>query len=124
MFRDVGASGVSPLAFLCSRCRRRTDTGLPGMCSKCQRADNRRRHARQAAHGRDTREWRKQIRPAVLERDGHRCVDCGSTENLQADFIPSGVHTRNLDDYATRCAACHTRKTVAQSQGRKRGAAA
>ncbi len=51
--------------------------------------------------------WRK----AILAQDGHKCVACGSTENLEADHVMS---QRNFPELAlvllngrTLCRLCH-----------------
>lgn len=53
-------------------------------------------------------------RQSVLLRDGHRCVFCGATENLEADHIKPKVHYPDLkydiDNGRTLCNPCH-RKT-------------
>jgi 5-methylcytosine-specific restriction endonuclease McrA len=55
-------------------------------------------------------DW-EQRRAMVLARDGHRCVDCGSTQRLEV------VHIADLDDHApstlrTLCAHCRAKSTV------------
>ena len=56
---------------------------------------------------------RKQFRDAVFERDGHKCIKCGSTDKLDAhhiidrhDMINGGY---TLDNGATLCMDCHIR---------------
>jgi hypothetical protein len=55
----------------------------------------------------------------VFKRDGYRCVDCGTTEDLTADYEPGGIHSRNPDDYKTRCRSCHGRKDAPRAQEKK-----
>lgn len=53
------------------------------------------------------RNWRKQVK----ERDGHKCVFCGSTKNLHADHIkPYATHEDlryDLSNGRTLCFDCH-----------------
>lgn len=53
------------------------------------------------------RHWRK----AVLDRDHHACVLCGSIENLQADHIKSFIDYPELrldiNNGRTLCVSCH-----------------
>lgn len=52
------------------------------------------------------------LRAAVYERDGHACVQCGSTERLSLDHIYP--HSRGgqdvLDNLQTLCRSCNSRK--------------
>jgi len=52
-------------------------------------------------------EWRKE----VFKRDGHKCVKCGSTDNLEAHhIIPWSVAPElriNLNNGETLCNSCH-----------------
>lgn len=52
------------------------------------------------------------IRRAVLERDGHRCVRCGATEHLSLDHIHpqlyGGRHT--MDNLQVLCRSCNSSK--------------
>ena len=53
-----------------------------------------------------TEEW-KQIAQMVKERDGHKCVICGSTENLNAHHIGYDGDYLNENDIVTLCNRCH-----------------
>jgi 5-methylcytosine-specific restriction endonuclease McrA len=55
-----------------------------------------------------TKEW-KDKRELVLARDGRKCTDCGSTENLQIHHLTYD-HFKNepLEDLVTLCNICHT----------------
>jgi 5-methylcytosine-specific restriction endonuclease McrA len=51
-------------------------------------------------------------RARVLARDGHRCVDCRSTDDLTIDhIIPLATGKRHYrdDELATRCRSCNSR---------------
>jgi len=54
---------------------------------------------------------RENFRNAVFNRDGHKCVMCGSTEDLAAHHItdrtlmPNGGHVR--ENGITVCPSCH-----------------
>ena len=61
-------------------------------------------------------------REECLERDGYRCVDCGGTEDLQADHVlelNELVANGDLDlafevdNLATRCGPCNRAKHAA-----------
>lgn len=57
----------------------------------------------------------KNLREEVFERDGHKCVRCGSTERLQADHIlpqsAGGPHI--LENLRTLCRSCNAGRPVA-----------
>lgn len=53
-----------------------------------------------------TEEW-KQIAQMVKERDGHKCVICGSTENLNAHHIGYDGDYLDENDIVTLCNRCH-----------------
>ena len=57
------------------------------------------------------------LRKAVRTRDGHQCVQCGSTEHLEVDHILNVARggTHNLDNLQTLCADCHAAKTAKES---------
>jgi 5-methylcytosine-specific restriction endonuclease McrA len=67
--------------------------------------------------------WRK----AVMERDGHRCVICGSDQRLHADHIKPTSRfpelMREVNNGRALCESCH-RKTDTyggnQLKGRRR----
>lgn len=54
----------------------------------------------------------KRRKEQVLERDGHACVWCGSTEWLEVDHIvryaDGGTH--DLDNLRTLCHDCHAKR--------------
>lgn len=56
----------------------------------------------------------KTLREAVFERDGHKCVRCGSTEHLQADHIlpqsAGGPHI--IENLRTLCRPCNAGRPV------------
>ncbi len=54
----------------------------------------------------NTEEW-KQVAEMVKYRDGHRCVICGSTENLNAHHIGYDGDYLNENDIVTLCNRCH-----------------
>ena len=51
--------------------------------------------------------WRKR----VLERDGCKCVQCGSTERIEVDHIKSNrdypEHRRDVNNGRPLCRQCH-----------------
>ena len=53
-----------------------------------------------------TEEW-KQIAQMVKERDGHKCVICGSSENLNAHHIGYDGDCLDENDIVTLCNRCH-----------------
>lgn len=55
--------------------------------------------------------WRH-LRPVVLTRDGHRCVRCGATEDLEADHIVAMANggTDDLANLQALCAPCNSAK--------------
>jgi 5-methylcytosine-specific restriction endonuclease McrA len=90
-----------PFRYLCPRCHGRF--AKPGRCVECTRADNKRRNAKRAAHGRTTAWWRR-FRRAYI---GSECERCGSTDYLTFHFKPGGVRNANPADYETLCRRCH-----------------
>lgn len=88
-------------------------------CSKChqlfirQGTDTRCADCGQPYKGGRSHGFPPQVRKAILERDHHRCVLCGSTENLEADHITpwskGGADT--LANGRTLCRTCHRRHT-------------
>lgn len=58
--------------------------------------------------------WDK-LRLRTLARDGGRCVDCGSTDDLEADHVVPRAQggSNQLANLATRCHNCHLAKTAA-----------
>lgn len=58
-------------------------------------------------------EWRN-LRKAAIERDGGKCVKCGSTVRLEADHIipaSEGGVEMSLENIQTLCHSCHKEKT-------------
>ena len=54
----------------------------------------------------NTEEW-KQVAEMVKDRDGNKCVICGSTENLNAHHIGYDGDYLNENDIVTLCNRCH-----------------
>jgi 5-methylcytosine-specific restriction endonuclease McrA len=56
-------------------------------------------------------------RRQAMQRDGNRCVECGSTQDLQVHHIvprrEGGSH--ELSNLITLCAACHERLDMASN---------
>lgn len=64
-----------------------------------------------AAVYRDPR-W-KDLRLKVFSRDGHQCVYCGNTQNLQADHIiplAAGGPAFDINNLQTLCRDCNGKK--------------
>lgn len=59
------------------------------------------------------REW-MELRASVFARDGGRCVECGSTDDLHCDHNVelSNGGTNHPDNLITLCRTCHSRKTA------------
>jgi 5-methylcytosine-specific restriction endonuclease McrA len=51
-----------------------------------------------------------QLRTATFNRDGHTCVDCGTTDDLTLDYLTSleDGGTMSLDNTETRCRSCNS----------------
>ena len=54
----------------------------------------------------NTEEWR-QVAAMVKDRDGNKCVICGSTENLNAHHIGYDGDRMDENDIVTLCNRCH-----------------
>lgn len=69
----------------------------------------------------DLRSWRED----VLERDGHRCVDCGRTERLHAHHLQERSKRPDLaldvDNGVTVCDDCHAERHEPRLRGLIRG---
>lgn len=54
--------------------------------------------------------WKK-LRQACFDRDGHKCLDCGTTENLRAHHVQyrDSPYQTKLCDVETLCDKCHER---------------
>ena len=69
-----------------------------------------RRGHRTSLTGRYSMEWEENRRRA-RERDGHRCVRCGSTKLLHVHHLtpwnPDDPLTHAVDNLETLCASCH-----------------
>ena len=92
---------MSPIAHLCA-CG--TLIPKPGRCPNCERARNKIPH--RVAH-RGSRH--AQLRAHVLARDGHRCVDCGTTDDLTLDH-----------ELATRCRRHNSSRAASPSDGARK----
>jgi len=64
-------------------------------------------------------EFNEELREKVKERDGGKCVSCGSTENLVVHHIWSKGEN-DLEDLTTLCASCHIRLHNRISKHRKK----
>ncbi|HJV16441.1 MAG TPA: HNH endonuclease signature motif containing protein [Bacillales bacterium] len=65
--------------------------------------------------------WAKNIRPAIWERDGKKCVRCGisvTLENCHIDHIQSGkLGTNQFKNLRTLCRRCHVLRADNRHQG-------
>lgn len=65
---------------------------------------------RESSAARGAGQWERN-RLAALERDGHRCVECGSTKYLHVHHLtpwePAQGDPHALDNLATLCAQHH-----------------
>jgi len=58
-----------------------------------------------------SKSWRMK-RSKILKRDGNKCVECGSSEELHVDHIRYGVMGKEKpEDLQTLCKSCHGSKT-------------
>ncbi len=65
-----------------------------------------------------------QAREQALERDGHKCVQCGSEEYLQVDHICERTDggSNYLENLQTLCKSCHNKKTAESRRARRNSA--
>ena len=47
------------------------------------------------------------VRKAILTRDGHQCVICGRTKNLEVHHLVWRVHSPDMLGLVTLCSHCH-----------------
>ena len=62
-----------------------------------------------------------QAREQALERDGRKCVQCGSEKDLQVDHICEQADggSNYLDNLQTLCKSCHNKKTAESRRARR-----
>lgn len=59
-------------------------------------------------------------RESVLNRDGYKCVDCGSTEHLEADHIkPKAIYPELKHDVSNGRTLCHPCHVQTETYGSK-----
>lgn len=65
-----------------------------------------------------------QAKERALERDGHKCVQCGSEEYLQVDHICEQADggSNYLENLQTLCKSCHHKKTAESRRARRNSA--
>ena len=84
--------------------------GVYGGVQRGGRQSRRRGGRRDAEHGRNQYAW-QELRTARRQLDGHRCVYCGSTEDLTVDVDPgltSNHRIATIDDCRTACRSCNS----------------
>lgn len=70
----------------------------------------------------DHKRWRKQFNEDCLERDGHKCVFCNKTENLDVHhitdrhYLPNGGYVLSngitvCDEHHLKCEQYHINRT-------------
>jgi hypothetical protein len=63
----------------------------------------------------------KMLRAAVLERDNHRCQECGSTQNLECHHTTyKRFGAEEMSDLTTYCNSCHQNHHIDQDMERER----
>lgn len=62
--------------------------------------------------GRKFSGWRKRRNQKIFDRDGNKCLECGSTDNLTIDHIkPKAKGGKNTqDNLQTLCKSCNGKK--------------
>lgn len=104
----------------------------PGVCDACGKAltGRQQRWCSRACSLVDwpNHDWNS-ARNAAKRRDGHKCVQCGSTRSLEVNHIEPRVGKgygwgcwNHLDNLETLCHDCHVLVTNAQRQGRRQQA--
>ena len=101
---------MSPLARLCPSCGVAQTT--IGLCSACEGARSRSRLRLEPWRVTyKTKKWRR-ARENALARDGHACVRCGASENLEAHHVMplrEGGSPTAVSNLISLCASCHRR---------------
>jgi hypothetical protein len=71
------------------------------------------KHGETAEHEANRSNWwqRAILREPILERDGHQCTLCASTENLCVHHIDGDVTNNDPANLQTVCATCHWKLT-------------
>ncbi len=87
-----------------------TTFGIRNVCKDC--ANEKRRKNKIKKNSRNSKKY-QDWRISVYSRDGHKCLNCGSTEVLNAHhIIPWKVDESlrfDISNGMTLCSACHTR---------------
>lgn len=97
------------------------DCGCRTTGSRCPTCRSRRDHARNKQPAQQARlAITRQQRRRVYARDGYRCIDCGTAEDLTLDHIvPLAVkakrHYRD-DELVTRCRSCNSSRGCAHTR--------
>lgn len=100
---------MSPLATVCPNCAA-LHLGR-GRCPTCERHHNAERNAQPHRRAHRTARHRR-LRAYVFHRDNHRCVDCGTGEDLTLDYLTPLQHGGEQveSNATTRCRACNARR--------------
>jgi 5-methylcytosine-specific restriction endonuclease McrA len=100
----------------CIHCRRHYEigTGVRNRCGDCGRAlDRQMSKPKRARRTRNSAAWQK-ARAAARERDGQRCTNCGSAQDLEVhQIVPlsKGGEQFALSNLTTLCRDCHSRES-------------
>jgi 5-methylcytosine-specific restriction endonuclease McrA len=62
--------------------------------------------------------FQENVRPVVLKRDKHKCVKCGSKENLDVSHKRYSLLDLTIKDLETLCRSCHKRRHTAKLRGK------
>ena len=105
---------------LCLHCGRHYQPpGIRGRCKDCGRAYDQRHSVERRT--RNSAKW-QQARAAARQRDGERCMNCGSSERLQVHHIvplAEGGEKFALSNLTTLCSDCHAQ--VGRGRGTNAG---
>ena len=97
---------------LCLHCGRhyQASTAVRNRCGDCGRQyDRQLSREKRARRARNSARW-QQARALARQRDGNRCVYCGSTNKLQVHHkipLDAGGPEFELDNLETVCVSCH-----------------
>ena len=106
---------------LCSKHGKYSVNTTRDKCPSCTKSYDKNVRNKESVKIYNSKQWKKEARPATLLRDGFKCVVCKSKDNLVVDHIKElidGGDAYNIDNLQTLCKKCHAIKTEEEKNKR------